>query len=71
MGLTSTAVNPRRRSLTGPVFLIVLGVILLVDQVVPGWGLWKTWPVLLVVIGVMKLLDAGQPPRPPDGPQVQ
>jgi membrane-bound ClpP family serine protease len=71
MELTPPASVPRRRSLTGPVFLIVLGVILLVDQVVPGWGVWKTWPVLLVVIGVMKLLDAGQPPRPPQGPQVR
>lgn len=70
MGLTPTTAAPHRRSLTGPVFLIVLGSILLLDQIVPGWAFGKTWPVLLVVIGVMKLLDASQPPRPPEGPRV-
>jgi hypothetical protein len=70
MGFSPTSITPRRRSLTGPVFLIVLGVILLLDQIVPSWGFGKTWPVLLVVIGVLKLLDASQPPRPPEGPQV-
>ena len=64
------ACNPRRCSLTGPVVLITLGLILLVDQIVPGWGFGRTWPLLLVVIGVLKLVDVAQPPRPPEGPRV-
>lgn len=70
MGLTPSPATRRRRGLTGPVFLIVLGVVLLLDQLVPGWNFGKTWPVLLVAIGVMKLLDVSQPPRPPEGPRV-
>ena len=53
-----------------PVLLIILGVMFLLDQFVPTWGINKTWPVLLVVIGVFKLLDTGRPPRPPEGPRV-
>lgn len=49
---------------------MTLGLIFLVDQFVPGWGISKTWPILLVVIGVLKLLDSAQPPRPPEGPRV-
>jgi membrane-bound ClpP family serine protease len=59
-----------RPSLTGPIILITLGVVFLVDQFVPGWGIGKTWPVLLVVVGVLKLLDSTRPPRPPEGPRV-
>ena len=71
MDLTRTSSSSRyRRSLTGPVVLIALGVIFLLQEFVPDWGLRKTWPILLVVIGVLKLLDAGRPPRPPEGPQV-
>jgi hypothetical protein len=47
-----------------------LGVVFLADQLVPGWGISKTWPVLLVVFGVLKLLDSTRPPRPPEGPRV-
>jgi len=70
MGFTPASTTPHRRSLTGPVFLITLGVILLLDEVMPGWGFGKTWPILLVVIGVIKLLEVSQPPRPPEGPRV-
>ena len=70
MDLTGTSSSRYRRSLTGPVILIALGVIFLLQEFVPDWGLRKTWPILLVVIGVLKLLDAGRPPRPPEGPQV-
>ena len=59
-----------RPRLTWPIILIALGIIFLVGQFVPEWGIGKTWPVILVVIGVMKLVDIGQPPRPPRGPQV-
>lgn len=70
MGSSLMSSTPRRSSLTGPVFLITLGVIFLVDQLVPGWGISKTWPVLLVVIGVLKLVDSTRPPRPPEGPRI-
>lgn len=62
--------GPRRAHITGPVVLITLGIILLIDQFLPGWGISKTWPLLLVVIGVMKLVAVSQPPRPPQGPRV-
>jgi hypothetical protein len=60
----------RRGGFTFPVLLIVLGVIFLLDQLAPGWGIRKTWPVLLVVIGVLKLVDISRPPRPPEGPRI-
>ena len=60
-----------RRGLTGPIVLIVLGMMFLVGQFLPGWGIGKTWPVLLVVIGVVKLLDFNRPPQPPAGPRVE
>jgi hypothetical protein len=60
----------RRASLTGPIFLITLGVLLLLDEIVPGLGIGKTWPILLVVVGVLKLVAANRPPRPPEGPRV-
>lgn len=59
-----------RGSLTWPVVLIALGLMLLAEQFLPDWGFHKTWPVLLVVIGVLKLIDSGRPPRPPEGPRV-
>jgi len=52
------------------VILITLGVMFLLAQFVPAWGIHKTWPAFLIVIGVLKLLDAGRPPRPPEGPRV-
>ncbi len=60
----------RRTSLTGPVFLITLGLLLLLDEIVPGLGIGKTWPLLLVIVGVMKLIATSRPPRPPEGPRV-
>ena len=59
-----------RPSLTWPILLITLGVMFLLGQFAPGWGIDKTWPVLLVVIGVVKLVDTTRPPRPPREPRV-
>ena len=70
MDASSEPTRRYRGSLTGPVVLITLGVILLLDQLVPGWGIGKTWPVLLVAIGILKLIQVNQPPRPPEGPRV-
>ncbi len=69
MGVPPGPPPTHRRSLTGPVILITLGVILLLDQIVPGWKIGKTWPVLLIVAGMVRLLDSTQPPRPPRGPR--
>jgi uncharacterized membrane protein len=59
-----------RRSLTGPVFLIAIGVIFLIGEFVPEWGIGRTWPVLLIIIGVLKLVDSVRPPRAPEGPRL-
>ncbi len=50
--------------------LIVLGTLLLLNQMGPGWGIKKTWPVILVALGVCKLVDATRPPRSPEGPRI-
>jgi hypothetical protein len=59
-----------RRGLTGPVLLIAIGVLFLLDRWVPGWQIHRTWPALLVVMGLAKLVEATEPPRPPEGPGV-
>jgi len=56
--------------LTGPGFLITMGVIFLIGEFVPEWGICRTWPVLLIVIGVLRLLDTALPSRPPVGPRL-
>ncbi len=66
MDIEPTPGQRHRSSLTGPVILITLGLMLLFHQLhIPGWGFGRTWPVLLIVIGVLKLVDAGRPPRGP------
>ena len=60
----------RRGGLMLPVLLIVVGILFLLDQLVPGWGIAKTWPTILVVIGILKLIDVTRPPRPPEGPRI-
>ncbi len=70
MGTTPTPPMHHRANLMWPVVLITLGVVFLVDQFVPGWGIGRTWPILLVIIGVLKLVDSTRPPRPPEGPRV-
>lgn len=60
----------QRVSLTWPVLLITLGLMLLINEFVPRWDFERTWPVLLVVFGVTRLIEAGRPPRPPEGPRI-
>ncbi len=60
----------RFHGLMGPVLLIAVGVLFLLDRWVPGWQIHRTWPALLVVIGLVKLVEATGPPRPPEGPRV-
>ena len=69
MGYPPSTTISRRPSLTGPVFLIAMGLIFLIGEFVPDWGISRTWPVLLIVIGVLKLVDSALPPRPPEGPR--
>ena len=42
----------------------------LLDQLVPGFGIGRTWPAFLIVLGVLKLVGLTRPPRPPEGPRV-
>jgi hypothetical protein len=58
------------RAITGPVILITVGVLFLIDKF-SGFSFSQTWPVLLIVIGILKLLggrrrrDEYMPPPPP------
>lgn len=60
----------RHITLTGPVLLITIGVIFLLNEFVPGWTVTRTWPALLIVFGILKLVDSARPPRPPRGPRI-
>jgi hypothetical protein len=53
-----------RRALTGPVVLVTVGVLSLIERMGgPGWH--RTWPMLLLAIGITKLLERQIPPSPP------
>jgi hypothetical protein len=59
------------RRLTGPIVLITIGVLFLIDQVFPyhGWGFGHTWPVILIVIGACKIFERFfAPSNPPYAP---
>jgi Domain of unknown function (DUF5668) len=62
--------EPTRRDLTFPVILIVVGVLFLLSEFVPGLGIDRTWPFILIALGVLLCLRAFEPPRPPRGPQI-
>jgi TM2 domain-containing membrane protein YozV len=50
----------RYRGLTGPVILITIGALSLLDNLRgPGWD--RTWPVILLVIGLLKLMERTGP----------
>lgn len=49
-------INSYVRAIRGPILLITLGVLMLVDHA-GSYSFWRTWPVLLVVLGVMSLLE--------------
>jgi hypothetical protein len=54
----------RRRTMVGPVVLITVGVLSLLESYGgPRWH--RTWPVLLLAIGITKLLESKTPPPPP------
>jgi hypothetical protein len=58
----------RRRTLVGPVVLVTVGILSLLESYNgPRWN--RTWPVLLLAIGITKLLESRTPPPPmPPGP---
>jgi len=62
----------RMRGLVGPVVLVTIGLLSLIENVGgPRWH--RTWPILLLAIGITKLLERQGPPTlppppPPAGP---
>ncbi len=44
----------------GPVMLITLGVLFLIDQYTT-YGIGRTWPIFLIVIGIVKLVQWNAP----------
>lgn len=43
---------------TGPILLVTLGVLFLVGEFVPYWGVGRTWPVILIVVGLARVLES-------------
>jgi DUF4097 and DUF4098 domain-containing protein YvlB len=73
MATTSNPVPERRGSLTGPLILLLLGIIFLIGNLRPDLSLWRLfgryWPFLLIVWGAARLLEyavarAGSRPAP-------
>lgn len=67
---------PFLRAIRGPVLLIVLGSLMLIDHRT-DFGFWRTWPILLVAGGLLVLAEraalrdnpwAAVPPLPPEQP---
>ena len=56
--------SDRMRGLVGPVVLVTIGALSLIEDLGgPRWH--RTWPVLLLAIGITKLLEHQSPPPPP------
>ena len=56
----------------GPLILIVLGVLFLLNNMYPGtFRFGRMWPVILIVIGLSKVIEYFQAPRPPENPDVK
>lgn len=50
------------RAIRGPILLIVLGLLFVVDYFGP-FPFYQTWPVLLIVYGLLKLAERILAPR--------
>jgi len=54
-------VRPRTGSITGPVILVLIGLVFLLNNLgrdIPVWSLvWDYWPVLLIALGVIGLVE--------------
>ena len=70
MPFNSSTTDKVPGDVTFPVILIVLGVLFLLNEFVPGLGIERTWPLILIALGVLLLWRAWSPPRPPRGPQI-
>src|SRR5437773_11575553 len=66
----------RGRSVVGPLILILLGAVFLMNNVRPDWNLVRFiaeyWPVLLIALGVLRLIEvlgyaAASKPLPQQG----
>jgi Domain of unknown function (DUF5668) len=60
--------------MTGPLILIVLGVLLLLNNLYPEvYPFRRVWPVILVVIGLAKVLESvlHRGGKPPSGKESQ
>ncbi len=44
------------RRLMGPIVLITIGLLFLLDQI-GDWSFGRTWPILLIVIGAVKIFE--------------
>jgi hypothetical protein len=55
---------PCRKGNLGPVVLVTLGTLFLIESM-DGPDFGRTWPVLLLAIGLVKLLDGKNKPQPP------
>ncbi len=47
--------SARRSSLAGGSILILVGVLFLVVQLVPGLQLWVSWPLIIIAVGTLLL----------------
>ena len=62
----------RPRSIAGPIILIGLGILFLINNIRPDFSfwqsLWRYWPFLLIAFGVLRLaevlVDAGYADAP-------
>jgi len=59
--------NPTIRALRGPVTLITLGVLFVLQNFTP-YDFGQTWPVLLIVFGTLSLLGRATGSPPPEAP---
>ncbi len=56
------------RSIRGPVTLIAVGVLFLLDHL-DKYSFRETWPVLLILFGLLTLFGReSRPPQPPPSP---
>ncbi len=59
------------RAVRGPISLITLGILFVIDHFTPH-SFHQTWPVLLIVFGLLSLAGRSarsDAPSPPGGPQ--
>ncbi len=62
------------RVVRGPILLITLGVLFVLDQQSAGLPFYRTWPILLILFGIFRLAErvlappAPIPPVPPTAP---